>query len=75
MAHSAPSAFQQDPNIWFPLDRLGEMADDGEIGGVASWHYTFMGAQPNHQALAPAGEEVGRLLAADGVEVALLVPV
>ena len=24
------SAFQQDPNIWFPLDRLREMAADGE---------------------------------------------
>ena len=69
------SAFQQDPNIWFPLDRLREMADDGEIGGVSRWHYTFMGAQPNHQALAPAGEEVGCLLAADDVDVALLIPV
>ena len=69
------SAFQQDPNIWFPLDRLREMAEDGEIGGVSNWHYSFMGAQPNHQALTAAGEEVGRLLAADGVDVALLVPV
>ena len=69
------SAFQHDPNIWFPLDRLREMADDGEIGGVSRWHYSFMGAQPNHDALADAGEEVGRLLAADGVDVALLLPV
>jgi len=69
------SAFQQDPNIWFPLDRLREMAADSEIGGVSNWHYSFMGAQPNHQALAAAGEEVGRLLAADGVDVAFLVPV
>ena len=69
------SAFQQDPNIWLPLDRLREMAADGEVGGVSRWHYSFMGAQPNHRALAPAGEEVGRLLAADGVDIALLVPV
>ena len=69
------SAFQQDPNIWFPLDRLREMAASGEIGGVSRWHYSFMGAQPNHEALAQAGEEVGRLLAADGVDVALLLPV
>jgi D-proline reductase (dithiol) PrdB len=69
------SAFGQDPNIWFPLDRLREMAAAGEIGGVSSWHYSFMGAQPDHDALAPAGEEVGRLLAADGVDVALLIPV
>lgn len=69
------SAFAQDANIWFPLDRLREMAADSEIGGVARWHYSFMGAQPNHAALKDAGEEVGRLLAADGVDVALLLPV
>lgn len=69
------SAFQQDPNISFPLDRLREMADDGEIGGVSPWHYSFMGAQPNHEALRETGEEVGRLLAADDIDIALLVPV
>ena len=69
------SAFQQDPNISFPLDRLREMAADGEIGAVSKWHYSFMGAQPNHDALRDTGEEVGRLLAADGVDVALLIPV
>ena len=69
------SAFQQDANIWFPLDRLREMAEDGEIGGVSRWHYSFMGAQPNHEALQATGEEVGRLLAADEVDVALMVPV
>ena len=69
------SAFQQDPNIWFPLDRLREMATSREIRSVSRWHYSFMGAQPNHEALAVAGEEVGRLLAADGVDVALLIPV
>lgn len=69
------SAFQQDPNIWFPLDRLHEMAADGEIAGVSRWHYTFMGAQPNHEALKDAAEQVGALLAADEVDVALLIPV
>lgn len=69
------SAFQQDPNLWFPIDRLRELADDGEIGGVSRWHYSFMGAQPNHRALAETGEEVGRLLAADDVDLALLIPV
>lgn len=69
------SAFQQDPNVWFPLDRLREMTERGEIGGIANWHYSFMGAQPNHDALAATGEEVGQLLARDEVDVALLVPV
>lgn len=69
------SAYQQDPNISFPIDRLREMAADGEIGGVSSWHYSFMGAQPNPMRMEQTGEEVGRLLAADGVDVALLVPI
>ena len=69
------SAFQQDPNIMFPLDRLREMAESTEIGGVATWHYSFMGALPDPLLLEETGEEVGRLLAADGVDVALLVPV
>ncbi len=69
------SAFQQDPNIMFPLDRLREMADAGEIGGVANWHYSFMGALPDPSRLEETGTEVGRLLAADGVDVVLLVPV
>jgi D-proline reductase (dithiol) PrdB len=69
------SAFQRDPNIWFPLDRIREMASAGEIGDVSRWHYSFMGAQTNHLALIEAGEEVGRLLAEDGVDVALMVPV
>ena len=69
------SAFQQDPNISFPLDRLRELAAEGVIGGVSRWHYSFMGAQPNPALFEETGEEVGRLLAADGVDVALLIPV
>jgi len=69
------SAFQTDPNISFPIDRLREMADAGEIGGVSSWHYSFMGAMPDPSRFEETGTEVGRLLAADGVDVALLIPV
>lgn len=69
------SAFQHDPNISFPLERLREMADAGEIGGVANWHYSFMGAMPNPALFEDTGTEVGRLMAADEVDVVLLVPV
>ncbi len=69
------SAFQQDPNVLFPLDRLRELAASGEIGGVARWHYSFMGAMPDPSRFEETGTEVGELLAADGVDVALLVPV
>ncbi len=69
------SAFQRDPNIMFPLERLQEMADAGEIGSVANWHYSFMGAMPVPTMFEDTGTEVGRLLAADEVDVVLLVPV
>ena len=69
------SAFGQDPNIVFPIDRLREFASSGEIGGVARWHYSFMGAMPDPSQCEKAGEEIGRLMAQDGVDVAFLVPI
>ncbi|MEM7139971.1 MAG: glycine/sarcosine/betaine reductase selenoprotein B family protein [Actinomycetota bacterium] len=69
------SGLADDPNIALPLDRLETLAAAGEIGGVSQWHYTFMGALPAPQMLESTGTEVGRLLAADGVDVALLVPI
>lgn len=69
------SAFQQDPNIMMPLDRLREMVAAGEIGAVAPRHYSFMGAMPDPSNFEATGTEVGKFLAADGVDVALLIPV
>ena len=37
-------AWQLDLNTIIPLDRLEEMAEEGEIGSVADEHFTFMGA-------------------------------
>lgn len=69
------SGLADDPNVALPLDRLDELGAAGEIGGVSQWHYTFMGALPNPEMLEQTGTEVGRLLAEDGVDVALLVPI
>lgn len=68
------TGFQQDWNVVFPLDRLHEMAGGGEIGSVAAFHYSFMGATDPKQ-LEPAAKEVARLLLRDGVNGVLLVPV
>jgi D-proline reductase (dithiol) PrdB len=68
------SGFQQDVNVVFPLTLLHELADSGEIGSVAGWHYSFMGATDPSR-MAATGSEVGRLLRGDGVTAALLVPV
>ena len=69
------SGLADDPNVAMPLDRLEDLAATGEIGDVSAWHYTFMGAMPQPQLFEETGTEVGRLLAADGVDIALLVPI
>ena len=68
------SGFQQDVNVVFPLAHLRTLAAAGEIGGLSRWHYSFMGATDPSR-LVDTGAEVGRLLKADGVDVALLAPV
>ena len=68
------SAFEQDYNAIFPLDRLREMAADGEIGSVAGYHYSFMGAADPAR-MEPAAAEVARHLKADGVDAVVLLPV
>jgi len=69
-------AMHQDPNLVFPVDRLRELVEQGRIGSVAPRHLSFMGSitAPGRlvQEHAP---RAARLLAHDGVDVALLVPV
>lgn len=49
VTHSAPKehyntdAPKEDINCVFPIDRLREMVDDGDLGGVAEKHLTMMG--------------------------------
>ena len=68
------SGFQQDWNMVFPLDRLNEFADQGIIGSVADYHYSFMGAN-DPVPMEPKAREVAKLLLKDGVNAVLLVPV
>ncbi len=68
------TGFQQDWNLVFPADRLRELADDGVIGSVADYHYSFMGAADPSKMAAHA-EILAGLLAGDSVNAVLLVPV
>jgi D-proline reductase (dithiol) PrdB len=68
------TGFQQDHNIAFPLDRLKEMAADGEIGSVAGYHYSFMGAT-HPKSMEAAARTLAGLLKSDGVDTAILLPV
>ena len=78
MSHSSVnfdrSAFAQDVNVVFPIGPLRQLAVGGEIGSVADWHYSFMGAT-HPSRMADTGPQVGRLLRQDDVTAALLVPV
>lgn len=68
------TGFQQDLNVIFPIDRLGEMAGQGEIGSIADFHYSFMGAtEPEKMKLVV--QQLASLLKKDGVNAVLLVPV
>jgi len=66
----------RDPNLALPLDRLRELAADGRIGAVAPRHLSFMGSiTAPGRLVARTAPDAARLLASDGVDVALLVPV
>ncbi len=78
MSHISPNfdrtGYQADVNIALPIERLREMAADGEIGSVADLHYSFMGATPPDE-LEETAHELARHLQADGVDAVLLIPI
>ncbi len=63
----------RDINLVFPLQRLRELEAEGVIGRVAERHYGF-GLVSQVAELVEPGREVGRLLKADHVDLALFVP-
>ena len=68
------TGFVQDHEVVFPSTGLAEAAEDGTIGSVARYHYTFMGATPP-QKMRAAAEDVARALLDEGTNTVLLVPV
>lgn len=68
------TGFQQDWNVVFPLDRLHELADEGKIGSVADYHYSFMGATDPSKMEKPA-RNLAQILKRDNVDAAFLIPV
>ena len=78
MSHVSPnfdrSGFARDYNVALPVDRLKEMADQGEIGSVAGYHYSFMGATEPEK-MEPAARMLAKNLRGDKVDLVLLVPI
>ena len=68
------SGFHQDMNVVFPIDRLRELQEQGEIGALASYHYSFMGAD-DPEKWKDAAKKVAGFLQGDQVDAVLLVPV
>lgn len=65
-----------DANLGFPIDRVRELAERGRIGSLNHRHLSFMGSITAPGRLQKeTAPEAARLLAADDVDVALLVPV
>ena len=69
------TGIMRDVNVTFPIDRLREMAERGEIGSVTENYYSFMGAQRSPRRIEEeTGPEVGRLLLEEGADAAFLTP-
>ena len=65
-----------DANLAFPLDRFRELETEGKIGSLNRRHFSFMGSITKpHRLITQFAPEVGRMLKADGVDVAFLTPV
>lgn len=65
-----------DANLAFPLERLHELARDGVVGRANRRHLSFMGSiTATARLVNESAPEAARLLAEDGVDAALLVPV
>jgi D-proline reductase (dithiol) PrdB len=67
---------RRDPNLAFPLARIKELAAAGRIGSVNRRHLSFMGSiTAPGRLVRETAAAAARMLAEDGVDVALLVPV
>ena len=65
----------RDLNVTFPVDRLRELAEGGEIGSLSADFYSFMGAlRDPSKVIEETGPEVAGRLKADGVDVVFLTP-
>ena len=70
------TGMQRDANVAFPIDRARELVDRGRVGSLARNHLSFMGSiiAPRRFVEETVPDAVQGLVA-DGVDVALLVPV
>ena len=69
-------AIRQDANLAFPLERMREMMTRGRLGSLNHRHLTFIGSiTAPGRFLRDSVPQAANWFTADGVDVALLVPV
>ncbi len=69
------TAIYRDINVTFPMDRLRELRDRGEVGSLAESYYSFMGAQRDpSRVIEETAPEVARRMKAEGVDAVLVTP-
>ena len=69
------SGFQEDINVVFPVDRFEELEAQGVIGALANTNYSFMGGGLLPDVYEDSARDLAKLLKADGVDAAFIVPV
>ena len=69
------SGFQEDINVVFPVDRFKELESEGVIGRLADVNYSFMGGGMLPDVYEANVRNLAKLLKADGVDAAFIVPV
>jgi D-proline reductase (dithiol) PrdB len=79
MSHSSVNfdrtGFQEDINVVLPIDRARELVDEGLLGSLANFHYSFMGASLDADGYESSARELAGLLKRDQVDAVLLCPV
>ena len=67
--------FYKDVNITFPIDRMRELQERGQVGSLSENFYSFMGAQRDpSKILSDGAPEVAQRLLAEGVDAVILTP-
>ena len=73
--HINSEDIEQDINIVLPVRRFQELAESGEIGSLASQHYSFMGYQANDDEWRNRyGPEIAQRMIEQDVDAALITP-
>ena len=67
--------YQRDMNVVLPIDRLHELRDAGEIGGVSPVHFSVQGASPDAKTFEASAVDMANRMRELGVDAAMLAPV